>query len=67
MNIALQEAIDELPPKMKACFVLFAVEGFKQREIADILHMKEGTIKAQVFEAKGRLREILGEQMKGVQ
>jgi RNA polymerase sigma-70 factor (ECF subfamily) len=61
----LQKAIDGLPPKMKACFVLFAVEGFKQREIADILNMKEGTIKAQVFEAKARLRDILKNRLRG--
>ncbi|UCE19373.1 MAG: sigma-70 family RNA polymerase sigma factor [Gemmatimonadota bacterium] len=59
----LQKAIDGLPPKMKACFVLFAVQGFKQREIAEILKMKEGTIKAQVFEAKARLREVMKDRM----
>lgn len=61
----LQKAIDTLPPKMKACFVLFAVQGFKQREIAEILKMKEGTIKAQIFGAKARLREVLGERLRG--
>ena len=61
----LQKAIDGLPPKMKACFVLFAVQGFKQREIAEMLQMKEGTIKAQVFEAKARLREVLSDRLRG--
>ena len=61
----LQKAINGLPSKMKACFVLFAVQGFKQREIAEILKMKEGTVKAQVFEAKARLREVLRDRLKG--
>lgn len=65
LGLHLQKAIDSLPPKMRACFVLFAVQGFKQREIAEILKMKEGTIKAQVFEAKARLRETLGERLRG--
>ena len=61
----LQTAIDALPPKMKACFVLFAIKGFKQREIVDMLNMKEGTIKAQVFEAKARLRNALKDRLRG--
>ena len=65
LSLHLQNAIDGLPPRMKACFVLFAVQGFKQREIADMLKMKEGTIKAQVFEAKARLREALGKRLRG--
>jgi len=65
LGFHLQRAIDGLPPKMRACFVLFAVQGFKHREIAEILKMREGTIKAQVFGAKARLREVLKERLKG--
>jgi len=65
IGVHLEDAIACLPPRMKTCFVLFAVEGFKQREIAEILDTREGTVKAQVFAAKSRLREILGETTRG--
>ncbi|MFH1844713.1 MAG: sigma-70 family RNA polymerase sigma factor [bacterium] len=65
LSLQLQHAIDSLPPRMKTCFVLFAVEGFKQQEVAEILETREGTVKAQVFAAKARLREQLGENWRG--
>lgn len=63
----LQQAIAELPPRMKTCFVLYAQEGFKQQEIAGMLDMKEGTVKAQVFAAKSRLREAMNTRLQGWQ
>ena len=61
----LRQAIATLPPRMKACFVLYAQEGFKQREIAEMLGMKEGTVKVHVFEARTRLRAVLADRMRG--
>ncbi len=66
MRVHLKNAIDGLPPKMKACFVLYAQEGFTQREIAGMLGMREGTVKAHVFRAKERLREILAPRLRGL-
>ena len=66
MRVQIQAAIDSLPPKMKASFVLYAQEGRTQRDIAEILGTKEGTVKAHVFRAKERLREILAPQMRGL-
>jgi RNA polymerase sigma-70 factor (ECF subfamily) len=65
LRVQLRQAIAGLPPRMKACFVLFAQEGFKQREIAEMLGLKEGTVKVQVFEAKARLREALAARLRG--
>ena len=58
-RLDLEDAIDRLPERMRSSFVLFAVEGFKQEEIADILNMKLGTVKANIFHAKSRLRTLL--------
>jgi len=58
-RMQLEEALSKLPVKMRTSFVLFAVEGFKQEEIAEILHIKLGTVKAQVFAAKRKLRQIM--------
>jgi RNA polymerase sigma-70 factor (ECF subfamily) len=65
LRVHLERAIAELPPRMKVCFVLFAQEGFKQREIAAMLDMKLGTVKVHVFEARARLREALAARLSG--
>lgn len=61
LSLSLEKAISLLPLKMRECFILFAVEGFKQKEIADILEISEGTVKAHVSQAKSKLRKLLGE------
>ncbi len=59
LKYRLEQAIDTLPRQMRACFVLFAVEEFKQKEIAGILGLSTGTVKAHIFNAKSRLRDQL--------
>jgi RNA polymerase sigma-70 factor (ECF subfamily) len=61
LRLQLEEAIDALPERMRACFVLFAVEEMKQDEIAEILDLSVGTVKAQIFHAKARLRALLSD------
>jgi len=61
VKLYLQKAISTLPEKMKTSFVLFAVEGFKLREIAQIMEISLGTVKANIFQAKMRLRSELSE------
>lgn len=58
-SLSLEKAIAMLPLKMRECFILFAVEGFKQTEIAEMLELSEGTVKAHIFQAKTKLRQIL--------
>ncbi|MBN1406393.1 MAG: RNA polymerase sigma factor [Calditrichaceae bacterium] len=59
LQIHLDEAICALPDKMRACFVLFAIEGFKQDEIAEMLDISIGTVKAHIFQAKNKLKQAL--------
>lgn len=61
LRLQLEEAIAMLPDRMRACFVLFAVEEFKQSEIAEILNLSVGGVKAQIFHAKARLRTLLSD------
>ncbi len=60
----LEAAIQKLPQRMKTCFVLFAIEEFKQDEIARLLNLRVGTVKATIFRAKQHLRRMLSEQLK---
>ncbi len=66
LRLQLAEAIQALPERMRACFVLFAVQEFKQDEIAEILNMKLGTVKATIFHAKARLRTLFSDSQNEV-
>ena len=55
----LQKAVDQLPPRFKAMFVLYDVQGYAHREIAKILGCSLGTSKSQLHKARRRLRELL--------
>ena len=58
----LEQAIYLLPPKQKAIFLLHDVQGFTHAEIAGMMKLREGTIKSQLFKARMKLREYLGER-----
>ena len=59
VKFQLEKAIEALPPQMRTCFVLFAIEEFKQIEIAEILNLSIGAVKSNIFHAKLRLRAAL--------
>ncbi len=52
----IKEALDTLSPNQKMSFLLKHYEGYKIREIAEIMSCKEGTIKKYLFEAVRRLK-----------
>jgi RNA polymerase sigma-70 factor, ECF subfamily len=58
-RLTLQRAIDQLPPGFKAQFVLYDIEGYEHREIADMRGCTTGTSKSQLHRSRLRLRELL--------
>ena len=59
-NIAvaqIQQIIDELPEGYKMVFVMYAIEGYKHSEIAEILNISEGTSKSQLFKSRQLLQQ----------
>ena len=52
-------ALESLSPKQKMTFILKHYEGYKIREIAEILNCKEGTVKKYLFDAVKNLRKKL--------
>lgn len=62
LKLDLQHALTRSPQRMRVCFVLFAVEGLKQEEIATILKISVGGVKSNIFQAKSRLRRWLAEK-----
>lgn len=55
----LDDAIGQLPRKLKEIFLLHDVQGFKHEEIARMLGLSVGTSKSQLFKARLRLRTFL--------
>ena len=52
-------ALESLSPKQRMTFVLKHYEGYKIREIAEMLNCKEGTVKKYLFDATKNLRKKL--------
>ena len=57
----LEKAIALLPPGYRQTIVLHDIEGYKHKEIAEILDITEGTSKSQLFHARKALRKYLSE------
>jgi RNA polymerase sigma-70 factor (ECF subfamily) len=57
---AVVAALETLPERQRVAIVLFDVEGYAHREIAQILGIPEGTARSDVFHARRALRNELG-------
>ena len=58
---ALEDLIDSLPEGYRVVFTLYAVEGYKHAEIAEVLGISENTSKSQLYKARKQLQEQLKE------
>jgi RNA polymerase sigma-70 factor, ECF subfamily len=59
-DIDVQQLIAGLPEKLRSPFLLHYYGGFGLKEISILLKRPEGTIKADLYHARSRLREALG-------
>lgn len=59
LKMDLEQAIAKLPDGARKVFVLHDVEGYRHREIADMMGIATGTTKAQLHRARKLLREVL--------
>ena len=53
----IQELIDALPEGYRMVFVMYAIEGYKHHEIANMLQITEGTSQSQLFKARKMLQD----------
>lgn len=53
----IQQLIDDLPEGYRMVFVMYAIEGYKHYEIAELLQISEGTSKSQLFKARKLLQQ----------
>lgn len=58
----IQQLIDKLPQGYKMVFVLYTVEGYKHKEIAEMLSITESTSKTQLLKARKLLQDQLRQQ-----
>jgi RNA polymerase sigma-70 factor, ECF subfamily len=61
LRLDFDQAIGELPPGAREILVLHDVEGYKHREIAELLDITTGTSKRQLHRARMLMRQQLGE------
>ncbi len=55
----LEQAIATLEKGYRTVFLLIEVEGYKHKEVAQLLNISEGTSKSQLYHAKKHLQKIL--------
>jgi RNA polymerase sigma-70 factor (ECF subfamily) len=59
LRVLIGNAVDSLSARQRITFVLKHYEGYKIREIAEMLNCKEGTVKKYLFDAVNNLRKKL--------
>lgn len=59
LGAALTRAIDHLPERQRAAFVLKHLEGLSVEEAASVLQCAPGTVKAHLFQAAAKLQREL--------
>jgi len=60
-DVHVRALLQALPDRLRSPFLLHYYAGFPVRDVAALLGRPEGTIKADLFQARARLRAALGE------
>jgi RNA polymerase sigma-70 factor, ECF subfamily len=57
----MNQAVEQLPPTLRAVFVLRDIEGLSTEETSNVLKLSEAAVKTRLSRARMRLRELLTE------
>jgi RNA polymerase sigma-70 factor (ECF subfamily) len=60
-DVDVRALIEALPDRLRSAFLLHYYAGFGVKEVAAMLGRPEGTIKADLFHARARLKAAVGE------
>ena len=63
MRVRLYREIDQLPDMQRQSLVLFSIEKVPQKQVAKILDCSVEAVKWNVFTARRKLREKLGDDL----
>lgn len=55
----LENALDQLPARMRTVLILHDVEGYTHDEIGELMGVAPGTSKSQLFKARAKMRDLL--------
>jgi RNA polymerase sigma-70 factor (ECF subfamily) len=58
---AIECGLQKLPPAQRAVLILYDIEGFSQREIAEMLEIPEGTVMSRLYYARRAMQPFLRE------
>lgn len=58
-NDKIKSAIQRLPENLRSVFVLYEIEGFKYKEISNVLDMPINSVKVYILRARKKLQEEL--------
>ena len=59
----LLEVIQELPDGYRMVFNLYSIEGYKHKEIAEMLDISEGTSKSQCAKARNMIQKLISKKL----
>lgn len=59
-QLAVQEALNALPPKYRVPLVLYICEGYKVREVAEVLDLSVSAVKMRLYRAREKFRYAYG-------
>jgi RNA polymerase sigma-70 factor (ECF subfamily) len=60
-RMALRAAIQDMPHQMRCCIALRVSQGLRYREIAEVMKVSVNVVRVQLFRARRRLEDKLGE------
>jgi RNA polymerase sigma-70 factor (ECF subfamily) len=60
LRVAFRDALDQLAPRPRQIVQLADVDGLASTEIAELLNLSPGTVRAYLHEARHALRRLLG-------
>ena len=58
-SVDILKMLNHLPPVTKNVFNLYAIDGYKHREIGEMLGMSEGNSKWHLNQARGKLQQLI--------
>jgi RNA polymerase sigma-70 factor (ECF subfamily) len=60
-DVDVRALIEALPPRLRSAFLLHYYAGFGVKEVAAMLGRPEGTVKADLYHARARLKAAVGD------
>jgi RNA polymerase sigma-70 factor, ECF subfamily len=55
----IMQMVRRLTPAYRTVFMMYVVDGYNHREIAELLNINEGTSKSNLAKARGKLQEMI--------